>query len=174
MGALSEVIEARLTPPELAERYRQLCADPLLANIPGKIELDVLGRILMSPASNYHGMLQITLGQLLAPLGGRAIAEASVATESGVFVADVAWASHAFLAAHGTETPFTRAPELCIEVASPSNSRQALREKVEAYLAAGATEAWILYAQSKRVEMFNASGLIAKSQYPVDLESVFD
>jgi hypothetical protein len=84
MGAPSEVIEEPLTSQALAVRYRQLCADPLLENIPGKIELDVLGRILMSPASNYHGMLQSKLSQLLAPLGGRAIAEASVVTESGV------------------------------------------------------------------------------------------
>jgi hypothetical protein len=93
MGALSEVIEEPLTSQALADRYRHLCADPLLENIPGKIELDIWGRILMSPASNYHGMLQMRVGHLLAPLGGNAIAEASVATESGVFVADVAWAS---------------------------------------------------------------------------------
>ena len=174
MGALSEVIEEPLTSQALAERYRQLCADPLLENIPGKIELDVLGRILMSPASNYHGMLQIKVGRSLASLGGTAIAEASIATDSGLFVADVAWASPEFMVAHGTETPFTRAPELCIEIASPSNSRKALREKVEAYLSAGATEAWILFAQSKRIEMFDASGLITTSRYPVELASVFD
>ena len=174
MAALSEVIEEPLTSQALAVRYRQLCADPLLENIPGKIELDVLGRILMSPASNYHGMLQSKLSQLLAPLGGRAIAEASVVTDSGVFVADVAWASPDFMANHGNETPFTRAPELCIEIASPSNSRKALREKIDAYLAAGANEAWILFAQSKRTDMFDASGLITKSRYPVDLTSVFD
>ncbi|MFN0303210.1 MAG: Uma2 family endonuclease [Burkholderiales bacterium] len=174
MGALSEVIEEPLTSQALAERYRQLCADPLLENIPGKIELDVLGRILMSPASNYHGVLQMRVGRLLAPLGGCAISEASVASESGVFVADVAWASPEFMAVHGTETPFTRAPELCIEIASPSNSRKALREKVEAYLSAGATEAWILFAQSKRIEMFDAGGLITQSRYPVDFGSVFD
>jgi Uma2 family endonuclease len=78
------------------------------------------------------------------------------------------------MATHGTETPFFRAPELCIEIASPSNSRKALREQVDAYLAAGATEAWILFAQSKRIEMFDASGLITKSRYLVDLGSVFD
>ena len=90
MAANPELIEAPLTQEDLAERYRKLCADPLLANLPGKIELDLWGRILMSPASNIHGALQIRLGQRLAPLGGQAIAEASVVTSIGLLVADVA------------------------------------------------------------------------------------
>ena len=78
MAANPEIIESPLTQEGLATRYRALCEDPCLANVPGKIELDLWGRILMSPASNYRGVLQIRLGQRLAPLGGQAIAEASV------------------------------------------------------------------------------------------------
>ncbi|MFM9882710.1 MAG: hypothetical protein ACKVQT_06750 [Burkholderiales bacterium] len=78
------------------------------------------------------------------------------------------------MSAHGTEPPCTRAPELCIEIASPSNSRKALREKVDADLAAGATEAWIMLAQIMRIETFDASGLIATSRFLVDFGSVFD
>ena len=43
----------------------------------------------------------------------------------------------------GSRRRMTRAPELCIEVVSPSNSRKELREKVAAYLEAGAEEVWI-------------------------------
>ena len=152
MGAPTDLIEEPLSLRALGERYRQLCADPLLENIPGKIEIDAWGQILISPASNYHGILQVRVGRLLETLGGTTIAGASVLTGRGVLVADIAWASPTFMHAHGNETPFARAPELCIEIASPSNSRKALREKVGAYLAAGAVEAWILIAQSKRVE----------------------
>lgn len=174
MAANPEIIEAPLTEEGLASRYRALCADPSLANLPGKIELDLWGRILMSPASNYHGMLQARLAQRLASLGGQTFSEASVVTSIGVLVADVAWASADFMRAHGTQTPFTQAPELCIEIASPSNSRKELREKVDAYLAAGAIEVWIVYPQSKRFEYSAKEGSIERSSYVVDLSPLFD
>lgn len=174
MGANSEVIEKPLTYEELAGKYRELCIDPRFANLPGKVEIDNWGRLLMSPASNYHGMLQGRLIQRLSPLGGRAIAEASVITAAGLLVADVAWASADFMHAHGTETPFTGAPELCIEIASPSNSLKELREKVEAYLAAGAVEAWIVFSQSRRFEFFGKAGALARSGFEVELSGLFD
>ena len=174
MGANSEVIDKELTREGLGERYRDLCADPRFANLPGKIELDMWGRILMSPASNYHGMLQARLGQRLAPLGGQAVSEASVVTSIGLLVADVAWASPDFVRAHVTETPFTQAPELCIEIASPSNSLKELREKVDAYLAAGANEAWIVFPQSKRFEFFGKGGPLQRSAFGVELTGLFD
>jgi len=174
MAANPEIIESPLTREELATRYRALCEDPCLANVPGKIELDLWGRILMSPASNYHGVLQGRLVRSLAPLGGEALVEASVVTSIGVLVADVAWASAEFMHAHGSESPFSRAPELCIEVASPSNSIKELREKVQAYLAAGALEVWIAYPQSKRFEFSGGGGALPRSSFAVDLSALFD
>ena len=174
MAANPEIIDAPLTEEGLALRYRALCADPSLANLPGKIELDLWGRILMSPASNYHGMLQARLVQRLASLGGQTFSEASVVTSIGLLVADVAWASADFMRAHACETPFTRAPELCIEVASPTNSVKELREKVDAYLAAGAVEAWVVYPQSRRFEFSAKGGSIQRSNYVVDLSTLFD
>lgn len=174
MGAVGELISEPLGREALGERYRALCADPRFANLPGKIELDVWGRILMSPASNLHGMVQTRLAQRLGVLGGQAFVEASVITPAGVLVADVAWASPEFMRAHGTETPFSRAPELCIEVASPSNSLKELQEKVSAYLAAGAIEAWIAFPQSRRTDFFGATGPLHASRYAVDLDGLFD
>jgi Uma2 family endonuclease len=174
MGAMDDVIEAPLSAEALGARFRALCADPRFAHLPGKIELDLWGRILMSPASNQHGVVQFAIGQRLAILGGRVQTEAAILTPEGVLVADVAWCSADFARIHGTETPFSRAPEICIEIASPSNSRQELREKVEAYLAAGASEAWIAYPSSKRVAFFGAPGELSASSYPVDLAGLFD
>jgi Uma2 family endonuclease len=170
----AEVIESPLTSEELAVRYRALCDDPRFANVPGKIELDVWGRMVMSPPSNYHGAVQSALAMRLASLGGRAFTEASVLTAAGLFVADVAWASLAFMQAHGFETPFTLAPELCAEVASPSNSRKELREKTDAYLAAGAEEVWIVYTETKRCEFYGKDGLLQRSRFAVDLSKLFD
>lgn len=170
---MPEVIEAPLSGEELAARYRALCEDPCYANVPGKIELDPWGRMVMSPASNYHSALQTALSGKLAALGGRAFVEASVLTAGGVLVADVAWASLDFIALHGFATPYTRAPELCIEVVSPSNSRKELREKIDAYLDAGAEEVWIVYPRSKRVEFHGRQGLMERSGRPVDLSGIF-
>lgn len=174
MGEMSEVIQAPLSSEELAVRYRALCDDPCTASVPGKIELDLWGRMLMTPASYYHGVLQGRLVRLLQEaLGGEASVEAPVVTSAGLLVADVAWASPRFTRAHGGDNPLTRAPEVCIEVVSPSNSVKELSEKVEAYLGAGADEVWIVYATSKAVEFYAAQGRLAGSRYPVDLSGLF-
>ncbi|OGA75929.1 MAG: hypothetical protein A3G27_05365 [Betaproteobacteria bacterium RIFCSPLOWO2_12_FULL_66_14] len=174
MGANPEVIEGPLTREALGERYRELCADPRFANLPGKIELDLWGRMLMSPASTYHGILQSRLVQRLLALEGQSIVEAAISTSLGVLVADVAWASGDFMRRHGTETPLAEAPELCIEVASPSNSLKELHEKMEAYVAAGALEAWIVFPQSKRIEYFGAGGPLSQSRFALETGSLFD
>jgi Uma2 family endonuclease len=174
MGEMREVIEAPLSGEELAVQYRSLCDDPRFGNIPGKIELDAWGRILMSPASNYHALVQGRLCRGLAALGGESFVEASIVTAAGLFVPDVVWASSAFMQAHAKETPYTRAPEICVEVASPANSVKELREKVDAYLAVGAVEVWIVYPQSKRFEFFGTSGKFERSSYAVDLSGLFD
>jgi Uma2 family endonuclease len=67
----------------------------------------------------------------------------------------------------------TRAPEICVEVVSPANSVKELREKTDAYLAAGAEEVWIVYPQSKRIEFHGHAGLLPRSQYTVDLAGIF-
>jgi Uma2 family endonuclease len=173
MGDMHELIEAPLSREDLAARYRALCDDPLYANVPGKIELDLWGRMVMSPASNYHSAVQAALIGKLAALGGRAFVEASVVTTAGVLVADVAWASDEFMRLHKFETPYTHSPELCIEVVSPSNSQKEMREKMAGYLEAGAIEVWIVFPQSKRIEFHGAEGLLPRSQYAIDLANIF-
>jgi Uma2 family endonuclease len=174
MDKVQELIEAPLSSEELALRYRALCENPCYANVPGKIEVDVWGRLLMSPASNYHSALQTRLCQRLAALGGEVFVEASVLTRAGVLVADVAWASPEFMRVHEFETPYAQAPELCIEIVSPSNSVKELQDKIAAYLAARAEEVWIVYPQSKRCEFYGKQGLVERSGFGVDLSRLFD
>ena len=175
MGDTQELITAPLSAEELAMRYRTLCDDPCFANVPGKIELDAWGRMVMSPASTYHGRVQGNLThKLKAALGGHVVTEAPIATPTGLFVADLAWASPSFMTAHASESPFMRAPELCIEVVSASNSVKELTEKRDAYLAVGAEEVWIVYPQSKRCEFYGSRGLLPHSAYAVDLSDIFD
>lgn len=174
MHDVQELIEAPLSSEELAVKYRDLCNDVRFSNLPGKIEIDVWGRLLMSPASNYHGTLQVRLATRLQALGGEAQVEASVVTPAGVFVTDVAWKSAGFIQAHAFETPYVRAPDICAEVTSPSDSLKELQEKRDAYLAAGAREVWIVYPQSKRVEFHGKQGSMERSSYEVELIGLFE
>ena len=173
MGQGQDVIEAPLSTEELASRYRALCVDPCYANVPGKIELDAWGRMVMTPASFYHGVVQGRLCRSLLALGGEVVVEAPIVTPTGLFVTDVAWVSAEFMAAHGRHTPLLFAPEICIEVVSPANSAKELREKREAYLAAGAREVWIVYLKSKRCEFYGQQGSLPRSAYEVDLTGLF-
>jgi Uma2 family endonuclease len=168
-----EVIESPLSSEELAVRYRALCEDPCFANVPGKVEIDPWGRLLMTPPSYYHGRIQARLCQRLAALGGETSCETPIATAMGLFVADAAWSSPEFIRAHGDETPLMRAPEICIEVISPSNSTKEIEEKRIAYFAAGAEEVWILYLQTKRCEFYGKEGLLERSRFAVDLAGLF-
>jgi Uma2 family endonuclease len=171
---MQEIIDAPLSSEQLAMRYRQLCDDPCLASVPGKIELDVWGRVLMTPPpSAYHGLAQGRLVRLLSALGGEVITEAPIVTPLGLFLADLAWLSAAYIAAHGIKTPLAPAPEVCIEVVSPTNSVKELSEKRHAYVAAGAEEVWLIYPQSKRCEFYGPQGLLSGSAYGVDLRDLF-
>jgi Uma2 family endonuclease len=176
MNAEREVIEKPLSTEELAVRYRAMCEDPNLTNLPGKVELDVWGRMVMSPPSYYHGLVQGRLGARLAGLpGGELLGEVPIATAAGLFLPDLAWASHAFIARHPREkTPLTRAPELCIEVVSPSNSVKELEEKMTAYFGVGADEVWIVYLRSKTCQFYGKEGLLEHSQFSIELEGLFD
>lgn len=174
MEKLQELIEAPLSSEELATRYRALCDDPCYASVPGKFELDVWGRIMMTPPSVYHGLVQGRLCRRLAVLGGEVLVETPIATATGLFVTDVAWASNAFMTRHRGKSPWLRAPELCIEVVSPSNSVKELQGKVAAYLVTGAEEAWIVFPQSRRCEFYGTQGRLDRTSFAVDLSSLFD
>ncbi len=140
-------------------QWHQVLTNPALKNLPFKIELDRLGQLLMSPASNAHGAIQADLAAVLKgkfKQRGRVYSECSIQTQDGVRVADVAWASDTFVAAHANATPFPFAPELCIEIVSPSNSKAAIAHKVQLYFAQGASEVWVV--SLKRAVTFYAAG----------------
>lgn len=176
MNPERELIEKPLSSEELAVRYRAMCEDPCLNNVPGKLEMDVWGRMVMSPPSYYHGLVQGRLGVRLANLaGGQVLGEVPIATAAGLFVPDLAWASDAFVTRHPKdETPLSRAPELCLEVVSPSNSVKELQEKMGAYLDAGAEEVWLVFLRSKVCQFYGKEGLLEQSRFAVDLGGLFD
>jgi Uma2 family endonuclease len=138
--------------------WADVLANPYLKDLPFKIELNRWGRIEMSPASNQHGLAQVRLSQELAQrTGGQVLVECSIQTTDGVRVADVAWISDARLAAFGEATPYPSAPEICVEIMSPSNTWAEMHVKCALYLEAGASEVWVVGLDGKRA-VFNGSG----------------
>ena len=152
-------------------QWQDVLDNPYLKNLPFKIELNKWGKIEMSPASNRHALLQSRLAQLLrAAVGsGETLTEASIQTSEGVRVPDVVWASDEFLARHDFETPFMAAPEICVEIVSPSNSRGEMLEKIRLYLQAGATEVW-LYSEAGKLEVEDAEGAHTDSKLVPGIE----
>ncbi|MCI0475870.1 MAG: Uma2 family endonuclease [Anaerolineales bacterium] len=146
-------------------QWADVLKDKSLQNLPYKIELDAKGRIIMTPASNRHGMYQIEIGARLKRMmpGGRVFSECSIKTLDGVKVADVAWASNEFLKKYREQTPFTHAPEICVEIVSPSNRRAEMEEKITLYLAKGAREVW-LCDEKGNVTFADHSGKLKKSK----------
>ncbi len=125
--------------------WTSICEDPLLANLPYKIQTDKWGNIVMSPASNRHGIYQAKIVVLLSRMmdTGTVITECSVETSEGTKVADVAWASTQFIQTHKDATPFIEAPEICVEIISRSNTLAEMDEKKELYFARGCKEFWL-------------------------------
>ena len=152
-------------------QWSEVINNPLLRDLPFKIELNKFGQLLMSPASNNHGMLQGRLAGLLSRKQpqGEVIAECSIQTSDGVKVADVAWCSTEFVAEFGYTTPYPKAPELCVEIVSPSNSREEMAGKVDLYLARGAQEVWVVY-ENRRIEIFTHTGQIEQSRLAAGVE----
>jgi Uma2 family endonuclease len=154
-------------------QWPDVLADKSLQNLPYKIELNEKGNIEMSPASFLHSRLQGKIAAtLLLQLGGDVFTELAIQTTKGVRAPDVAWGSEAYTAQHLQDIWASAAPELCIEIISPSNSVQAMQEKVALFLEAGAAEVWLVEEQGK-ISYYDFSGQISFSRYKVDLLPCF-
>jgi len=152
-------------------QWSEVIDNPYFKNLPFKIELNRYGKVEMTPASNKHGRLQSLIGALLERRlkKGETLAECSIQTTDGVKVADVAWCSKAFIKQYGYETPYSHAPELCIEIVSPSNSKEEMTNKVQLYLLAGAEEVWIVW-ENGIIDYYNKTGKLDQSSYGVNVK----
>ncbi len=154
----------------------ELCNDKNLRDLPYKIELNRAGKIIMSPTRNIHGYLASEIAHTLKNLlpDGETIVECAIETEDSTKVADVAWASKKTFAIIKPEFICSIAPEICVEVLSPSNARAEMEFKRELYLRAGAQEYWVC-DEFGALQFFNASCQIDRSilcpAFPNQLES---
>ena len=145
-------------------KWSEVIEDKTLQDLPYKIELNEWGNIVMTPASNRHGFIQARIATELNQQGdsGEAFVESSIETSKGVKVADVIWGSSRFFEKNGLETPYRVAPEICVEVLSPSNTMAEMEEKKDLYLAKGAREVWVCDEEGQ-LTFFDVSGRIDHS-----------
>lgn len=144
--------------------WTRVLDDPALAKIEGRIETDRHGHILMSPPpSRQHGSRQFAIARMLDRLMGDHVqTEAPVSTSDGVRAADVTWASNGRLRKSGASPLFIQAPEICVEVLSPSNTPAEMAEKTALYFDAGADEVWLCETDGS-MRFHTPAGPIARS-----------
>jgi Uma2 family endonuclease len=127
------------------KRWEQVCADPSLQMHPGRVETNLHGYpIMMPPPGFQHSSFQGEICALLRSQihSGRALTECAILTTDGIKGADAAWISTARVKRGLKKDVLTIAPEICVEVFSPSNTKQQLEAKRALYFAAGADEVW--------------------------------
>ncbi len=147
-------------------QWREVVEHPSLKDLPFKIETNEWGKIMMTPASDAHGVYQMEIAGLLKSLAkeGRVSTECPVQTSRGVRVADVAWRSAQFLKKHGIrKLALPESPELVVEIESPSNSAAELEEKRLLYFDVGAREFW-LCGEDGKMRFFSPRGELRRSE----------
>lgn len=150
-------------------QWQDVLADKSLRDLPYKIELNERGNIETSPASFLHSLLKGEIATLLrTQLGGRVFTELAIQTSKGVRVPDVAWGSNYFVEQHIKEICASSAPEICIEIISPSNSKIEMSEKIALFLDSGAIEVWLVDEQGN-ISFFNAGGQQQQSSFNIEM-----
>jgi Uma2 family endonuclease len=127
-------------------RWVKILDDPRLAKLPERIETDRHGHILMTPPPAFrHSLRQDHIIGFLHSLmpQGQTLPECPLSTADGVKAIDVAWLEHGRPEIRQDLLVLTRAPEICIEILSPSNTPSEIDEKRALYFDAGATEVWL-------------------------------
>jgi Uma2 family endonuclease len=139
---MSQVM-ARPTQHDALEQWKRLLEDPTLNNLPYKIETNERGQLILSPVTKRHTFLQYLIAEAIRKhlVGDYELQELSILTSAGVRVVDVAWSSVERFDVQPDEL-FVQAPEICVEVWSPSNTLEEFEQKKRLYFEAGALEVW--------------------------------
>lgn len=138
-----------------AERYYTL------PEIPGYRDELVAGEVIREPMPSFgHGATALRIAHLLTGHVdrnrlGMALGECGYVLRRNpdtVRGPDASFVSSERLAAWDARGPFFEgAPDLAVEVLSPSNTRREIAEKVSQYLAAGGREVWVADPKTRRI-----------------------
>ncbi len=147
--------------------WKEICNDPLLADIPYRVESDEWGNIVMSPPpgaahSDFQGEIIVTLARLMPR--GHAQPEYPLQTAKGVKGIDVIWVSSERRKQKPKDSlVHLLAPEICVEVLSPRNSRAEINQKILLYFERGAQECWICDKKGI-MSFFDPAGSLTRSR----------
>jgi hypothetical protein len=80
-----DLIRQPLDREALTQRYESLLADPQSRGVPGRVELNAWGQIIVIPPADFgHYRVAARLGRLLiASLGGESVQEGAIAIHFG-------------------------------------------------------------------------------------------
>ena len=145
--------------------WAEVCDNPILQDLPFKIELNKWGNIEMSPARSRHGDYQAEIAYLLRMYkpDGRSGTEVGVDTTENTKVPDVIWASFERRRLVPHELSWTSAPEICVEIISPSNWLEEQMLKGQLYFQAGAEEFW-LCDENGNMQFFDTNSRLERSR----------
>lgn len=146
-------------------QWKDVVTNPSLRDLPFKIETNEWGQIVMTPAKLMHGKYQSLIDGLLQDLmeqPGETVIECAIQTRKGTKVADIAWFSENRWEQVQDEYDSPIAPEICVEVISPSNSSDEIQEKKQLYIERGAVEVWTCNAKGK-MQFYNLAGEMLSS-----------
>ena len=132
--------------------------------------------IKMSPAGLRHGLIAMALGALVREHVAAQRLGAVFAAETGFKLAprrvrapDVAFVSAQRLGEQMTEQFIDGAPDLAVEVVSPSDVRPAVMQKVQEWLDNGARAVWVVDPDNRMIVLYHPDGTIRQVREPEDL-----
>ena len=126
-----------------------------------RVETDRHGRLVVHrPLTAQHGALQSEVVTRLHQLSpeGVSVTVCPVSTSDGVKLVDASWMSRERYEPMRDCEIFETAPEICIEILSPSNTRAEMEERRDLYFEIGCLEFWTVGATGK-VRFFGAGGM---------------
>ena len=158
--------------------WQEVMANPQLKHLPFKIEINRYGVLEMSPTSFIHGLYQTAIVQqllLLAP-NGLSATETPIQFGEATRVPDAIWMCMTFYKAHQHDVQLSAAPEICIEVISPSNTKSEIKEKTNTYFKLGGLEVW-LCDQNGAMRFYDNNGQLSHStlipNFPAQIQPQF-
>ena len=121
----------------------------------------------LAPPNDEHGEIAVFIGTAFTnysrPLGiGRARVETGYTLRTGpdtVRGPDVSFVFHPRVEGRGRGFP-TGAPDIAVEVISPSDTAAEVARKVAEYLAAGSQRVWVVYPSLRQVFIHRADGSV--------------
>ncbi len=134
-----------------------------------RYELDHGELIVVPPPKPIHDVLKSRIGKRLIlfvnnhGLNGEVYVETGfVLDEDSWRVPDVSYLTEERVRAIDMDVPLGSAPDLAIEVASPSESRPAVQRKIDHFPASGAKVVWALYPAQRELHVHRTGQKVVK------------